>query len=140
MWKINIDLIKSIEDVPGGAYGFIYMMTNKATGKFYIGRKNLYFERTKHLGKKELEARIDKRQSKKKKVIKESDWLNYNSSNEQILLEIEQGELFYKEIIEFCYSKKQLTYYEVYYQFKYDVLRENSYNSNILGKFYRKDI
>jgi hypothetical protein len=140
MWIYDKETITDISQVPQGAIGFIYLLTNIETGKFYIGKKNLYTERTKHLGKKELEARSDKRQSKKKKVIKESDWLNYNSSNELINKEIEQGELFSKEIIEFCYNKKQLTYYEVYYQFKYDVLRENSYNSNIQGKFFKKDL
>ena len=33
-----------------------------------------------------------------------------------------------------------MTYLELKYQIIYNVLENNSYNNNILGKFYRKDI
>jgi hypothetical protein len=46
---------------------------------------------------------------------------------------------FTREIIKLCNSKKQLSYYETYWQFKLDVLSQDTYNENILGKFYRKD-
>jgi hypothetical protein len=32
-----------------------------------------------------------------------------------------------------------MSYYEVYYQMKYDVLHVPSYNENIQGKWFRKD-
>jgi len=140
MWLYKEELINDINQVPQGAYGFIYLLTNIETSKIYIGKKNLYSERTKLLGKKELAALTDKRSSKKKKVIKESDWINYNSSNKQILLEIEQGASFRREILAFCYNKRNLTYLEVKLQFDYNVLVINSYNDNILGKFYRNSI
>lgn len=47
---------------------------------------------------------------------------------------------FTKEIIEFCFNKTSLTYREVWYQFKFDVLEINSYNGNILSRFFRKKV
>lgn len=32
-----------------------------------------------------------------------------------------------------------MSYYEVYYQMKYEVLHVDSYNENIGGKWFRKD-
>ena len=37
-------------------------------------------------------------------------------------------------------NKKEMTFFEMYYQCRYDVLTTNSYNDNILGKFFRKDL
>jgi hypothetical protein len=33
-----------------------------------------------------------------------------------------------------------MSYWEVYYQFELKVLHIESYNDNIIGKFFRKDI
>ena len=122
------------EEVPENAVGFIYMIEHIPTGKYYIGKKNLFSKRTLPplKGKK-----------RKRKVIKESDWKKYMSSNEWIKEQISNGnELdFKKKILQFCYSAKSLTYYELYWQFKYNVLAdENSLNDNLLGKFFRKDL
>jgi len=122
------------EEVPENAVGFIYMIEHIPTGKYYIGKKNLKAKRTLPplKGKK-----------RKRKVIKESDWKKYMSSNQWIKEEVSNGgeENFKKKILQFCYSAKSLTYYELYWQFKYNVLAdENSHNDNLLGKFFRKDL
>ena len=86
---------------------------------------------------------IDSRTPLKKKVRKVSDWETYYSSNDWIKEQVKEGKRdeFKREIIQFCNSKKSLSYYEVYWMFKYDVLSdENSLNSNILGKFFPKDL
>lgn len=133
----------TIEDFPSQAVGFIYKITNIATSKFYIGRKVLYNNTSKTLTKKEI-AEWDKpgRVPRKRKIVKESDWLSYHGSNK--LLNIERKEfgddIFTREIIQLCFSKKQLTYYEVYWQMYYKVLHIDSYNDNIQGRFYRKDV
>ena len=49
---------KEIDDIskfPEDTYGFVYKITHLPTGKSYIGKKVLYYERNKRLGKKELE-------------------------------------------------------------------------------------
>lgn len=121
------------EMVPEGAIGFVYVITHIPTNRFYIGKKSLTAVRRL----KPLKGKVRKRV-----VRKASDWEKYYSSNEWIKEQIKEGkeEEFKREIIEFCYSKKALSYLEVYYQFKHNVLsNENSINENILGKFFRKD-
>lgn len=143
--------VTSIEDMPEGTYGFIYEVTHIPTGKKYLGKKVLYFERNKKLGKKELEALKEERKAQgiggrvplKKKVITESDWKTYYGSQKEILELVKEGnqEEFKREILQYVPDKKQLTYYECKYLFINEVLetRNNYINDNILGKFYRKD-
>ena len=132
-----------IEDFPPQVVGFIYKVTNIATSKFYIGRKVLYNNTSKTLTKKEI-AEWDKpgRVPRKRKIVKESDWLSYHGSNKLLNLERKEfgDDIFTREIIQLCFSKKQLTYYEVYWQMYYKVLHIDSYNDNIQGRFYRKDV
>ena len=44
-----------------------------------------------------------------------------------------------REIIQLAYNSKQLTYFEVAYQMKENVLQKDTFNHTILGKFHRKD-
>lgn len=139
------------EVIPEEAAGFVYKITHIPTGKYYIGKKSLESVRTVKIGKRELEkikeerkaAGIGGRAPVKKKVRKVSDWGTYYSSNEWIKEQIKEGNSsdFQREIIQFCNSKKSLSYYEVYWMFKYDILSDdNCLNGNISGKFYRKDL
>ena len=152
-WTYQGRVITSIKDMPEGTYGFIYEVRYKPTGVRYIGKKVLYFERNKRLGKKALEALKEERSKKglrgrvpiKQKVITESDWKDYFGSQKEIVTlsqEDNAGENWEKRILEFVPNKKLLTYYETKHLFKNDVL-ENQYsahiNDNILGKFFRKD-
>lgn len=132
----------NIEDF-NNAYGFIYKITHKETGKFYIGKKQLVFKRKKKLGKKELlliEIKPGRRPTTKL-VESESDWLSYWGSSKELCEEIKnQGiDKFERVIIQLAFTSKLLTYYEAMYQMKYDVLQIDSYNHNILGKIHRKD-
>jgi hypothetical protein len=148
LWQGNI---VTENDIPEEAVGFVYMITHIPTGKYYIGKKSLQSVRTVKIGKRELQklkeerkaAGIGGRAPLKKKVRKVSDWGTYYSSNDWIKEQIKDGNAsdFQREIIQFCNSKKSLSYYEVYWQFKHNVLSdENSLNSNILGKFFPKDL
>jgi len=139
------------EVIPEEAAGFVYKITHIPTGKYYIGKKSLESVRTVKIGKRELEkikeerkaAGIGGRAPVKKKVRKVSDWGTYYSSNEWIREQVKEGNAsdFQREIIQFCNSKKSLSYYEVYWMFKYDILSDdNCLNGNISGKFYRKDL
>ena len=47
---------------------------------------------------------------------------------------------FIREILVMCKSKKQMSYYEVYWQMKLDVLKVPGYNQNISGKWFRRDL
>ena len=139
------------EAIPEEAVGFIYMITHTPSGKYYIGKKSLESVRNVKIGVRELAkikqerkaAGMGGRAPLKKKVRKASDWEKYYSSNEWINEQVKEGKAdeFKREIIQFCNSKKSLSYYEVYWMFKYDILSDdNSLNGNISGKFYRKDL
>ena len=58
-WTDKGQIIKEISDMPEGTYGFIYETLHIPTNKKYIGKKVLYFERNKRLGKRALEALRD---------------------------------------------------------------------------------
>jgi hypothetical protein len=141
----------SIEDIPEDAVGFVYKIIHTPTGKYYIGKKSLESVRNVKIGKRELERIKAERKElklrgsapKKKKVRKISDWETYYSSNEWINEEVKsgKGDEFSREILQFCNSIKSLSYYEVEWMFRYDVLRdENSLNGNISGKWYKRDL
>jgi hypothetical protein len=141
-WIYKTDKIYDISQFPEGTYGFIYITNHTISGKSYIGKKVLYHNVKKKLTKKELaEQSGPGRKAITKKVHKESDWLTYWSSNKEILAEIKaSGNLaFQRDIIKIVNTKKELTYWETAYQCKYNVLFVNSYNDNVLGKFFKKD-
>jgi hypothetical protein len=141
-WLLNNEIVENIDQFPSGTIGFIYKITNIKTGKFYIGKKILENKIKKPLTKKEsLQWDKPGRIPKKKVVIKESNWESYFGSCKPLLEDVKVlgKENFKREIIRICESKKEMSYYEVYYQFEYKVLHVDSYCENILGKFYRKD-
>jgi hypothetical protein len=134
----------SVEKFPQGCVGFIYKITNLKSGKFYIGRKSLFSNTKKKLTKKELAEHTGPgKKPTKKLVTKESDWENYWGSNKTLLQEIKDNgsSHFRREILKFCFNKKQLTYWEVHFQCINEVLlTDKSYNDNVLAKFFRKDL
>ncbi len=142
-WLYENKELKTLEDFPSDTFGFVYKITNICDGRFYIGRKVLYNNVTKILTKKEIAEWIKPgRVPKKRKIQKESDWETYWGSSKLIKQDLKDlGEdCFTREILTLCKSKKQLSYYEVYWQMHYKVLQIESYNDNIQGRFYRKDL
>ena len=148
-WIYNNENINDISQLPENTYGFVYRITHKPTNKSYIGKKVLYYERNKKLGKKELEILKEERKGvpgrlpTKKKIITESNWKIYWGSNKELkeLLKTESKENFEKNILKFVPTKKLLTYYENKYLFVYEVLEkpEEFFNDNIQGRFFTKD-
>lgn len=143
-WTYKDDFLGSIEDFPEGTFGFIYKITRLSDGKFYVGRKNLYSERTKLLTKKELLEHTGKgKKPTKKKVVAESDWRLYFGSEPTLKADVKElgKEAFKREIIHLCNHKKQMTYQELRHQILQGCLEsDNCWNSNVLGKFFKKDI
>lgn len=133
MWLYKNKIIKSIDDMPENTYGFIYEVIHNPTGRKYLGKKVLQFNRT---------LPPLKGMKRKRKVVKESDWLTYYGSHAEIKGLIKEGkqEEFSREILQYVPTKKLLTYFECKYLFIKEVLEHNEYiNDNILAKFYRKD-
>ena len=121
-----------VHEPPEGAYGFVYKITNTHTARAYIGKKLLWFK-----GKKQVKKR-------KKSILKESDWRTYNGSSEELQADIvtlgESNFLF--EILRFCNSKGECSYYEAKEQFRHDVLLhpDQWYNSYVGCRIHRKHL
>lgn len=132
---------EEITVAPDDAIGFIYLLTNLDTGRRYIGKKYLFSEQKKKLGKKEVAALENKRLKKWKLVKKDSDWLDYCSSSEEIKQEVKDGVQFRKEILLWTYSKIETYYQEVKLQFFYNVLESDDwYNKNIASKWFKGNL
>mgnify|MGYP000441935033 FL=1 len=145
IYKLNEGLavvVLSIDDLPNHeeAVGFVYKITNTVTGRFYIGRKNLYSERKTKISNREKTQ--TKTRKTFKRVVKESNWKTYYGSCAELTEEIALTDKKYyqREILEVCCSKKYLGYCELAHQIKNDVLTANSYNGNILGKYFPLDM
>lgn len=126
------------EHIPEGAVGFVYEMTTiiNGHGYSYIGKKNFYSNTKTKLSKKAMPT--DKR-LKKHKIVTKSAYQNYYSSNDTLKQAAKDGVIIKREILKICYSKTELTYHEVKYQFVREVLENEFYlNGNILGRFYKQ--
>jgi len=126
-------------------YGFIYKITNLTDGKFYVGKKVFWNNKKHKLTKKQLAEQTGPGRKSSHEIIRtESDWKTYWGSNKQLLADIKTlGEDHFEcLILQICKTKKQLTYYEMHYQCIFGCLVSSSlsYNDNILGKFFTKDL
>ena len=115
-------------------FGYVYCITNKTTGKKYIGRK--YF--------------VQKRKPKggKRKVTSESDWKKYYGSSPELKADVSESGKgnFTREILSLHTTLGRTNYEETRQLFLNNVLTEALdngepayYNSNVLGRYYRKD-
>ncbi len=143
-WSYEGKDIENIEELGNGVIGFVYCISFDDPCVFnrskYMGRKQILSFRKIKKGKRELALMTDKRGSKYKQVVKESDWKTYTGScKDPVYLEkIKEGK-YKKEIIALAYSKKELTYLETKLLFVNNVLESDEYfNSNILGKFFKQ--
>ena len=110
-------------------FGFVYRITNLQSGKQYIGRKYFY--------------QFRKPRGKSRKVKSESDWKKYYGSSDELNTDRKTlgNECFKREIISLHTTKGWVNYEETRQLFLNNVLSENEnyYNSNILGRYMRKD-
>ena len=127
-------------------YGYVYMTVNLENGRQYIGKKIFHHTQNKKLGKKEIAALPTQRGRvpSKKKIVKESDWKTYYGSADETKqwAKITPKDKLLRVVMRLCKSSKELTYYETKYMFQYNVLEDQNkwVNSNILGKFFPKDL
>jgi len=130
---------------PEDNFGFIYKITNLTDGKFYVGKKVFWNNKKHKLTKKQLAEFTRPGRKLTHEIIRtESNWKTYWGSNKQLLADIKiLGEDHFEcLILQICKTKKQLTYYEMHYQCKFECLISPSlsYNENILGRFFPKDL
>ena len=115
-------------------FGFVYRITNLQTGKQYIGRKYFWQKRKPRGGKR--------------RVTTESDWKRYYGSSDELKADrkLLGNQLFKREILSTHPTGGKVNFEETRQLFLNNVLTETLtdgtpayYNSNILGRYYRKD-
>ena len=124
MWTYNGEEFTSdmIEDY----VGFVYIVTMKNTGKKYLGKK--LFMSTRRLAPL-------KGKTRKRKVVKESDWMTYYGSSEEVKLLVEElgPDNFDREIVHLCNKKGEMSYMEAKLQFDYGVLLSDEWVNGIIN-------
>lgn len=141
-WHYKNKVVTDISELPNYEHleGFVYKITNTVSGKIYIGKKSLYSSVKKKIGVREKAA--TKTRKTFHRLRKESDWQKYYGSSKELIEDIKtlgKGN-FHREIIELCCTKKYLSYAEFAWQVKLDVLKNQAYNGNILGRWYSRDM
>lgn len=126
MWYYNNLQYNPSEDELNDFVGFVYQITERDTGKKYIGKK--FFWSTRKLPP----LKGQKRKRTKRTV---SDWKTYFGSSESLKQLVEQkGEdAYYREILRLCKTKGECSYYEAKFQFEKDVLLRDDYYNEFIG-------
>ena len=118
----------------GDKFGYVYLIVNRTTRKKYIGRK--YFTQCR------------KPRGGKRRVSSESDWKKYYGSSPELKQDVKEfgRNSFSREILSLHTTKGKVNFEETRQLFLNNVLTESLddgtpafYNSNILGRYYRKD-
>ena len=118
----------------GDFFGFVYRITNIQSGKRYIGRK--YFQQKR------------KPRGGKRRVTSESDWKRYYGSSAELSADRKSlgNAAFKREILSLHTRLGDVNFEETKQLFLHNVLTETLdgktplyYNSNILGRYMRKD-
>lgn len=127
--------------IPDGAIGFVYEISHCASGKMYIGKKNLWSHKYS-VKTVVIKSGVNAGQKKKKKTKIQipSDWKDYYGSSEYLKDEITKNgkEAYERKILRFCFSKSELSYYEIREQLMRDVLlSDDYYNSWISCKIHK---
>ena len=123
----------------GDFYGFVYNITNLQNQRQYIGRKYFWQKR---------KPRSKDKTVKRRRVTSESNWRNYYGSCPELKQDVEKygRESFRRTILSLHKTPGKVNYEETRQLFLNNVLTESLtdgtplfYNSNVLGRYYRKD-
>ena len=115
-----------INELPEDCVGFVYCITNIASGRQYIGKKLAKFSKTTY---KTVKLKNGTKKKKKIRSKIDSDWQEYYGSSVELTADIEKlgKENFSREILYYCKSKAETSYIEAREQFDRKVLESNDY-------------
>ena len=140
-WRYNgID----ITDKTPTYFGFVYLITYD-DGMMYAGKKRFYQTKTmkplksgvNRVGGKFFNKIVNRKITKQESVTTENDWRTYEGSSKNT----KHRNIKSKEILQVYTDSINLTYGELEWMIRLDVIRSEVYlNDNILGKFFRGKI
>lgn len=122
---------KPLTEIPEGIICFVYCITNKLTGKKYIGKKKFFGTKTRSIKKQQYRERV------------QSDFITYYGSNDALKKDVETHgpEYFHREILMLCDTLGMASYYEAKYQMMYDVIGSDQwYNEWISIRITQKHL
>jgi len=123
----------------GDYWGFVYNITNLQNQRQYIGRKYFWQKR---------KPRNTAKNKRRTRVTSESNWRIYYGSCPELKQDVEKfgRSSFSRTILSLHLTPGKVNYEETRQLFLNNVLVESLtdgtpafYNSNILGRYYRKD-
>jgi hypothetical protein len=109
-----------LETLPEECVGFVYLITNTATGRMYVGKKLARFKRSR--------PPLKGKKNKRRHTV-ESDWQDYYGSSDLLTEDVNKlgKEKFTREILHLCKSKGECNYIEAKEQFARGVLESDDY-------------
>lgn len=111
--------------IPENAVGFVYRIDVIGTDLYYFGKKNLTSTRGRGKAKKTTE----------------STWRSYESSSKELKELIRGGKKIKKQILEFAFTKTELTFLETKYIICEGALEDpNSLNRWISCKIFERNL
>jgi len=130
---------------PDWAIGFVYTIIHTVNDIeiVYVGKKLLTQTKKKKIGVRaqaaERASRADGKSHKVMKVVTPSMWQTYWGSSKTLhaALDTRKG-TWQRTIVEWCYSKKNMSYNEMKWQCQLRVMEAKSYNDHI-ANFYGID-
>ena len=120
------DWIGLPENITEEHFSIIYKITNKLTNKKYVGKCQLWST----IKKPPLKGK-----TRKRKVTKPSNYLNYYGSSEELTKEVEQygKDNYIREVLDIASCKWDASYKELLYQIKYNVIQSEDFYNGILN-------
>jgi hypothetical protein len=116
----------AVNELPDDCVGFVYLITNNANGKMYVGKKLAKFAKTTY---KVVKLKNGTKKRKKIKTKIDSDWQQYYGSSPNLTEDINQQGTgnFQREILYYCRSRSECSYIEAREQFARRVLESDDY-------------
>jgi len=123
MWTFQNNII---EELPEDCVGYVYLITNIATSRMYVGKKLAKFSKTTY---KTVKLKNGTKKKKKIRSKIDSDWKDYFGSSIELNEDVVAlgKDSFTREILFFCKSRAECSYIEARTQFERRVLESDDY-------------